>query len=173
MREPRGQNRAERRRARHRGRSLRQRQGALAALTASALLLPGVAKAQEERWSMDYAFSLYSEDPIDSSKLNVGSADRYEIDTHQLSLSGPLTRRLDFGIDLVNETMTGASPWYIEPNVDGDLVVAMTRRQHRRPAHGREQPRHVLLRYVPAQAQRRVLDRERLQRHQPRLRHRA
>ena len=126
MRDRRGQNRAERRRSRRHRRSLRQRQGVLAALSASALLLPGLAKAQEERWSMDYAFSLYSEDPIDSSKLNTGSADRYEIDTHQLSMRGPITGRMDFGVDLVSESMTGASPWYVEPNVDGDPVVVMT-----------------------------------------------
>jgi hypothetical protein len=100
--------------------------GVLAALTASALLLPGLAKAQEERWSVDYAFSMYSEDEIDASKLNAGSADRYDIDTHQLSLRGPITTRLDFGVDLVSESMSGASPWYIEPNVDGDPVVVMT-----------------------------------------------
>jgi len=126
MRDPRPQNRAARRRARHRRRGLRQRQGVLAALSASALLLPGLARAQEERWSMDYSFSLYSEDELDSSKLNAGDAERYEISTHQLSLQGPLTGRMDLGIDFAYETMTGATPWYIEQNVDGDPVVVMT-----------------------------------------------
>jgi Protein of unknown function (DUF3570) len=126
MRDRRPQNRAARRRGKHRGRSLRQRKGVLAALTASALLLPGLAKAQEERWSVDYAYSLYSEGKLDSSKLNAGSADRYEIDTHQLSLRGPITGRMDLGIDLVHETMSGATPWYIEQDANGDAVVAMT-----------------------------------------------
>ena len=126
MRVLRRQNREARRRARHRGRSLRQRKGVFAALTASALLLPGLAKAQEERWTVDYGYSHYSEDPIDSSKLNAGSPDRYQIDTHQISLRGPLTGRMDLGIDVVNETMTGASPWYVEPNANGDPVVVMT-----------------------------------------------
>ncbi len=126
MRDLRRQNREARRRARHRCQSLRQRNGVLAALTTSALFLPGLAKAQEERWTVDYGYSHYSEDPIDSSKLSTGSADRYEIDTHMLSLRGPLTGRMDLGIDVVNETMTGASPWYIEPDANGKPMQVMT-----------------------------------------------
>jgi len=126
MRDLRRQNRAARRRARHRGRSLRQRTGVLAALTASALLLPGLARAQEERWTVDYGFSHYSEDPIDKSKLAAGSPDRYEIDTHQLSLRGPVTGRMDVGIDVVNESMTGASPWFVQPDANGKPLQVMT-----------------------------------------------
>jgi hypothetical protein len=126
MRDPRAKNRAARRRARHRSRNLRQRKGVLAALTTSALLLPGLARAQEESWSVDYSYSLYSEDDVDASKLQAGSAERYEIDTHLLSLKGPITGRMDFGIDLVNETMSGATPWFVEEDANGDAVVVMT-----------------------------------------------
>jgi hypothetical protein len=128
MRAPSPRNRAERRRARRRRRSLDQRRGVLAALSASALLLPGLARAQEERWSVDYSYSLYSEDDIDSSKVvpNVGSTERYDIDTHQISLRGPITGRLDFGVDLLHETMSGATPWYIEDDANGEPVVVMT-----------------------------------------------
>src|SRR5262245_9714722 len=126
MRDPRRKNRHARRRARHHARSLRPRTGVLAALTSSALFLPGIAKAQEERWTIDYGYSHYSEAPIDSSKVAVGSTDRYEIDTHMLSLKGPVTPRMDLGIDVVEETMTGASPWYIEPDADGKPLQVMT-----------------------------------------------
>ena len=126
MRDLRRQNRAARRRARHRGRGLRQRKGVLAVLSASAMLLPGLARAQEERWSVDYGYSLYSEDDIDSSKLQAGSAERYQIDTQQLSMRGPLTGRIDFGLDLVHETMTGATPWFVEANAAGEPVQVMT-----------------------------------------------
>jgi len=126
MRDLRPQNRAARRRARHLRRSLRERKGVLAALTASAMFLPGLARAQEESWSVDYSYSLYSEDDVDSSKLNAGSAERYDIDTHLLSLRGPITGRMDFGIDLVHETMSGATPWFVEPDVNGDPVLVMT-----------------------------------------------
>jgi hypothetical protein len=54
MRGLRPQNRAERRRARHARR--REKKGVLAVLTTSALLLPGLARAQEERWSVDYKY---------------------------------------------------------------------------------------------------------------------
>jgi hypothetical protein len=119
-------NRAARRRARRWHRQLGERRGVFAALTASAMLLPGLARAQEERWSIDYGYSLYSEDELDSSKLRAGSAERYEIDTHQLSMRGPIGARIDFGIDLVSETMSGATPWYIEQDLSGEPLVVMT-----------------------------------------------
>ena len=127
MRDPRRQNRAARRRARRLGRSLAPRKGVLAVLSASAaLLLPGLAKAQEERWTIDYGYSHYSEDPVDKSKVEVGSPDRYEIDTHQIALKGPITGRMDVGLNVVTETMTGSSPWYIEPDANNKPVVVMT-----------------------------------------------
>jgi hypothetical protein len=126
MRDLRPQNRAARRRARHLRRSLGERKGVLAALTAGAMFLPGLARAQEESWSVDYSYSLYSEDDVDSSKLNAGSAERYDIDTHLLSMRGPITGRMDFGIDLVHETMSGATPWFVEPDANGDPVLVMT-----------------------------------------------
>jgi Protein of unknown function (DUF3570) len=127
MRDLRRQNRAARRRARHLRKDLRQRKGVLAVLTTSALLLPGLARAQEERWSVDYGYSLYSEDDLDSSKLSAGSAKRYDINTQMVSLRGPITGRMDFGLDVVYETMSGASPWFIEQDATtGDPVVVMT-----------------------------------------------
>ena len=103
----------------------RQR-GVLAALTTGALLLPGLARAQAERWSIDYGYALYSEGDLDSSKLQAGSPERYDIDTHLISLTGPLTGRFDLGIDVVHESMTGATPWFVEPDAQGEPVVVMT-----------------------------------------------
>jgi hypothetical protein len=105
----------------------RQRQGALAALTTSALLLPGLARAQDqERWGIDYGFSMYSEDDLAASKLQAGSRERYEIETHQLQMRAPLGDRIDLGLDLVEETMSGATPWFVEPNAQGEPVQVMT-----------------------------------------------
>jgi hypothetical protein len=126
MRDLQPRNRAARRRARRLRRSLGERKGVLAALSAGALLLPGLARAQEERWTMDYTYSLYSEDDVDSSKVNVGSTERYDIDTHMLSLKGPITGRLDFGVDLLHETMSGATPWFVEPDANGEPILVMT-----------------------------------------------
>ena len=33
---------------------------------------------------------------------------------------------MDFGIDLVHETMSGATPWFVEPDANGEPVVVMT-----------------------------------------------
>jgi len=98
----------------------------LAALTAGALLLPDLARAQAEHWSIDYGYSLYSEGDLDASKLQAGSAERYDIDTHLISLRGPLTGRFDLGIDVVHETMTGATPWFVEPDAQGEPLQVMT-----------------------------------------------
>jgi hypothetical protein len=115
------------RRARRAARKLRRQQGALAALTTSALLLPGLAKAQDqERWGIDYGFSIYSEDDLESSKLQAGSAERYEIETHQLQMRAPLGERIDLGLNLVQETMSGATPWFVEQNAQGEPVQVMT-----------------------------------------------
>jgi hypothetical protein len=119
--------RTDRRARRAARKTRRQRQGALAALTTSALLLPGLARAQDqERWGIDYGFSLYSEDDLESSKLQAGSAERYEIETHQLQMRAPLGDRIDLGLDLVQETMSGATPWFVEPNAQGEPVQVMT-----------------------------------------------
>jgi hypothetical protein len=124
MRAPGPSNRRARRRARRLAQ--RERKGVLAALTTSALLLPGLARAQEARWGIDYQFSVYSEDELDSSKLQAGDKERYEIDTHQLQMRAPLGGRIDLGFDLVHETMSGATPWYVEQNAQGEVVQVMT-----------------------------------------------
>ncbi len=131
MRSRRPRNRQERRQASRctRGSARnprRSRRSVLAALTASALLLPGLARAQEERWGVDYGFTLYSEDDLDSDKLQAGSPERYEIETHQLRMRAPLGGRIDVGLDLVHETMSGATPWFVEPDANGEPVQVMT-----------------------------------------------
>jgi hypothetical protein len=123
MRQERRKNRKARRAALLR---VRQKQGALAALTTSALLLPGLARAQDERWGIDYGYTFYAEDDLDSSKLQAGDAERYEIETHQIRMRAPLGGRVDLGLDLVHETMSGATPWYVEPNTEGEAVQVMT-----------------------------------------------
>src|SRR5262249_58370498 len=62
----------------------------------------------------------------DSSKVAVGSPKRYDINTQMLSFRGPITGRMDFGVDLVHETMSGSSPWYVQPDTKGKPAVVMT-----------------------------------------------
>jgi hypothetical protein len=104
----------------------------LALLTTSALaLIPGLAgraaaQSQENGWSAQYGYSMYSEGSLAASRVAAGSRQRYDIDTHQFKLDAPIGGHLSLGFDVAYEKMTGASPWLIEPNLAGDPVVVMT-----------------------------------------------
>ena len=110
----------------------RRAQRTLAMLTTSALsLVPGLAQraaaqTPDNSWSLEYGYSMYSEGSIPASKVSAGSPDRYDIDTHQFKLQAPLGSRFSLGFDVTYEKMTGASPWFIEPDLNGDPIVVMT-----------------------------------------------
>jgi hypothetical protein len=113
-------------------RDARRGRSTLAMLTTSALaLIPGLAEraaaqSQENGWSLQYGYSMYSEGSIAANKLSAGSRGRYDIDTHQFKLDVPIGSYISLGFDVAYEKMTGASPWLIEPNLAGDPVVVMT-----------------------------------------------
>jgi len=131
-------NRARRRAATHalrrarRAIALRARPTVLAALTASALALPGLAPPARadtpaDRWSLSHATSFYVEDDLDSSRAAPGSeTSRYEVRTHQLDLRAPFTDRTDLALHFVQESMSGATPWFVEPDADGNPVQVMS-----------------------------------------------
>lgn len=129
QRRARTRRRAERRNA---VREARRGRGTLAVLTTSALaLIPGLAErataqSQENGWSLQYGYSMYSEGSIAANKVSAGSRQRYDIDTHQFRLDAPIGSHISLGFDVAYEKMTGASPWLIEPNLAGDPVVVMT-----------------------------------------------
>jgi len=110
----------------------RARSGVLAALTASALALPGLAsfaraETPVDRWTASHATSFYVEDDLDSAKVAPGSeTSRYEIRTHQLDLRAPFTDRTDLALHFVHESMSGATPWFVEPDADGEPVQVMS-----------------------------------------------
>jgi hypothetical protein len=116
------QNRRDRRRQRRLSR--RQVCGAsptLQALWGSALALsclPQAARADSpiERFSAEYNYSQYTEDDLPRNRVTTGGeTSRYEVDMHQLALRSPLTASSDLALELVHETMSGASPWYSVP----------------------------------------------------------
>lgn len=104
----------------------------LAALTAGALALPGLAgpagaEGVSDRIGADYNFSRYSEAKLPSSRVAVGSErSRFDIDMHQVRFAMPFADRFDVGLDIVHESMSGASPWYVIPDDDGKPVQVMT-----------------------------------------------
>lgn len=92
----------------------------LQALTTSTMALPGLAGSAAadtpvEQITAEYSYSRYTEDSISSGKVASGSTDRYEIDVHQFRVAAPITERIDLSVDVAHETMSGATPWYINP----------------------------------------------------------
>ncbi|WP_348674736.1 DUF3570 domain-containing protein [uncultured Abyssibacter sp.] len=102
----------------------------LAVLTAAASALPvysGPARAGTvDEPTVGYRYSYYSEDDLPDDRLSGGSASRYEISTHQFQLSRPLGDELELETDVMIETMSGASPWFITPGADGRPVQVMS-----------------------------------------------
>lgn len=105
----------------------------LTALTTSALALPGLAlparaDAPIEQAAAGYAFSYYVEDDLERDKFaaGTGSRERYEIFTNQFEFDFPVSRRMDVGIDFLYEDMSGASPWFVTTDADGELVQVMS-----------------------------------------------
>ena len=106
----------------------------LTALTTSALALPGIAGSASadtpiERATAAAAFSYYNEDNLSPGKFfddGGGSRDRYEVFTGQLRFELPVSKRVDVGVDLLYEEMSGASPWYVLPDTNGQPLQVMS-----------------------------------------------
>lgn len=92
----------------------------LAALTQVALAIPGLATAAEIQ--TDYLYSHYQEQDIKGANLGGGSAERYEIESHLFRLVSPYKDNT-LGLNLTYESMSGASPWFIQPGANGPQVV--------------------------------------------------
>ncbi len=108
-----------------------QHSKAFAALTTGALALPGLAgsaSAEEvETLTLSFQPSLYLEDDLKGSKSSSGEdEERYEIQSYQFQLKTPFTRRSDVSIDVLHERMSGASPWFVERDLNGDPVQVMS-----------------------------------------------
>jgi hypothetical protein len=90
---------------------------AVAALAQAALALPGVAAAQVQT---DYLFSWYQEADLPRERVGVGATERYDIKSHLFRLVAP-RGETRYGVNLTYETMSGASPWYVQPGADGPI----------------------------------------------------
>jgi uncharacterized protein DUF3570 len=113
-------------------RERRRERATLRALTSGALALVGAASKAAADTAIDhyeaaYTFSNYSEDPLKSSKtIPNGERQRYTIDTQQASVAGPVTDWLDLGLLLTHETMSGASPWFVQQDAAGTPIQVMS-----------------------------------------------
>ncbi len=105
---------------------------ALLALTAASLGLPAIspkvarAQTQPEGFSASYRYSQYAEGEQPAELSADGAVDRYDIEIHQLSLRTPMLGDAAISVDLVSESMSGASPWFITPDADGAPVQTMS-----------------------------------------------
>lgn len=102
----------------------------LLALTASALCLPGYS-GSAQAWAepevqTGYRYSHYSESDLPATDTTTGNGERYEVQSHQFHLLVPQGETLDYNVNLVWETMSGASPWYVMPNVNRMPVQVMS-----------------------------------------------
>ncbi|HSW11344.1 MAG TPA: DUF3570 domain-containing protein [Solimonas sp.] len=96
---------------------------ALAALTHAALALPGVAAAEVQT---DYLYSFYQEKDTPGSQTSSGqSVERYQIHSHMFRAVMPMGENT-LGANLTYETMSGASPWWVQPDTNGKPVNVMS-----------------------------------------------
>ena len=100
----------------------------LIALSSTALALPGIssADAPPPQSTISYKFSNYSEDDMSREQVPFGSLERYDIDVHQFRLLAPVGRDYSIQIDANHENMSGASPWFTTPGLDGSPIINMS-----------------------------------------------
>ena len=105
----------------------------LMALTAAAAALPAFtapayAAAPTESF-IGYRYSSYKESALEPEQVASGSTDRYNIKVQQWNLAMPIKGQWLVAVSVQDETLTGASPWYIKPadrpvvNSDGSPVL--------------------------------------------------
>ncbi len=96
----------------------------LQALTSAALAIPGMAQAADIE--TDYLYSRYEEGDLPAADSASGRAsERYSIDSHLFRIAGVLGPG-NVAADLTVESMSGASPWWVQPGVDGRPVQVMS-----------------------------------------------
>ena len=71
-------------------------------------------------------YSRYSEDSIAQDKVIFGDRDRYDIDVTQLWIEAPVGSAWSVALDVQNDYQTGASPWFVGINQEGQPGVIMS-----------------------------------------------
>lgn len=98
----------------------------LLALSSAALSLPAFAASQPVETQLSISTSVYKEDDARKDRVLAGSDERYEIDIHQFYLLTPVARNWSLAFNVSREIMSGASPWYTVPGVDGKPALIMS-----------------------------------------------
>ena len=71
-------------------------------------------------------YTHYSEDSIDQDAVIFGATDRYDIDVTQLWIEAPLGASWSVALDVQNDYQTGASPWFVGAQQNGESGVIMS-----------------------------------------------
>ena len=71
-------------------------------------------------------YTHYSEDSIDQDAVIFGATDRYNIDVTQLWIEAPLGASWSVAVDVQNDYQTGASPWFVGAQQNGEPGVIMS-----------------------------------------------
>jgi len=101
----------------------------LAVLTASALALPvfqSAAATAPTETEIGYRYSSYQEDDAPSALVATGSTKRYSIDTQQFRLLSPVGKNFSVSLDILTETMSGASPLGTQSDGSGNPQLVMS-----------------------------------------------
>ncbi len=96
-----------------------QKTSCLMALSAAAASLPIFTAPVQAMAPTDtvigYRYSSYKESALDPHEVASGSTGRYNIKVQQWSLAAPIKGHWLVAVNVQDETLSGASPWYIKP----------------------------------------------------------
>lgn len=105
----------------------------LAALYSAAFTLPVYHKAANSAGTPDSSPSInvrvsqYDEDRLSNGDFSgIGERERYDIDVGQIRVVYPINDTMQITVDSAYEKMSGASPWFVVPDVNGDPVQVMS-----------------------------------------------
>ncbi len=101
---------------------------ALLALSSAALALPGYSRASPppREPGADYRYFAYREADVPAEKTSNPQRRRYDINGHAVRIFAPLGSRWSIDGELLVETMSGASPWFITPGANGQPVQVLS-----------------------------------------------
>lgn len=102
----------------------------VASLSAAVASLPTYQKAFADAppafTEIGLRYSHYSEDSLDRANLVFGARDRYDIDVTQFWVEAPVGGNWSVAFDVQNDSMSGASPWFVGANFNGEPGVVMS-----------------------------------------------
>ena len=106
---------------------------ALAALYSAAFALPiynkiaTAAGTPDNSPSVNVRISKYDEDRLSNGDFSgIGDRKRYDIEVGQIRVVYPINDTMQLTVDSAYEKMSGASPWFIIPDANGDPVQVMS-----------------------------------------------